>query len=402
MKKLALAALLACVTITNLRAQPIPPPNGDPTWGAVCTDTNTGAGFALSDPISGEYYGTVKKSGLWASNSPPFSAFTNWSYYQAFTPNGGGIAIDTNSLYLGSPSNYTGRVSIQAYSVDTNASVTLLERPTLPSAPWIDIQTLAAGSGSRFDIPAYGDPTHFFWAIQNSNAPALLQYGFLNNARSNNAVAVSSNTPIVLDDSSRFGGDAGTIAFANNAAWSTNQNGDYEAWDFDGTNTILTVVDSGRFNFTNQSFTVNFWMKPSAGLISPYFIMGNGKSAVDGWLIKAKNGGLTVDFYSNQGFVSETSSGLAPGVWHMYTVTKDATSVAIYHNGTNCSAALNGTAAATATTNQFTIGLNLRPITTGPNKINPFAGSFGIIQIDNQAWTTNQVWYAYTNKFGFH
>ncbi|OHU86211.1 MULTISPECIES: LamG domain-containing protein [Pseudoalteromonas] len=105
-------------------------------------------------------------------------------------------------------------------------------------------------------------------------------------------------------------------------------------FSFDGANGHIKVADSDAWDFSNQDFTISFWINPRAYTASYTRVMTqwqwNGGSN-RAWQFYINSGRLT--FAANGAFSIRTASQLATNQWHHITLTRTGSVARIYING---------------------------------------------------------------------
>jgi hypothetical protein len=212
----------------------------------------------------------------------------------------------------------------------------------------------------------------------NVTFPNTLYYKFTEHAQ--------TNPPVYLADSSTHGGTTGTVTTATVVQWVENQGAiPGSALHFNGVSTYIDTGNSGLFNFTTNSFTINIWMLP---LTANGFVMANGFYHGDGWFMSVG------DSYQIN-FGSETFGGENvmttvdpvngwPSTYDMVTVTRNGSRTPlIYVNG-----------AQVATTGSFANPASSEDsLVIGASKTssNYLDGDIALLQIWNTALSSSDV-----------
>ena len=173
--------------------------------------------------------------------------------------------------------------------------------------------------------------------VVNSLTPDLLYYKLTEGVTSfHTAAGYFESSPVFLTDSSSHGGTVGTISAVNvPIQWVPNQNGTLTtAVHYNGASTVLDTGNSGLFNFTNNLFTINLWVR---NLTYPCAFIGTGLYRTSGWYVIANTAGDIVVAAEGPGtdnYVATTSTVASVGQWVMVTVVRtSANSILIYKNG---------------------------------------------------------------------
>jgi len=219
----------------------------------------------------------------------------------------------------------------------------------------------------------------------NVTYPSILYYKFTEHSQ--------INPPVYLADSSTHGGTTGTVTTATVVQWVANQGGIPEAaLHFNGVSTYVDTGNSGLFDFTTNSFTINVWLLP---LTENGFVLANGFYHGNGWFMSVGNSyqvNFGAETFGAENVLTTVSpvSGW-PSEYNMVTVTRNGTQPPlIYIDG-----------AQVATSGSF-----VNPASSGDSLVvgvskissNYLDGDIGLLQMWNTALTHSDVVNLYLNQ----
>jgi len=151
-----------------------------------------------------------------------------------------------------------------------------------------------------------------------------------------------TNTPTMILSNSAIAGVAnGTVwnyntNLASLTEWTENPGGyPNTAIHFHGTNvTYIDTGNSARFNFTNNPFTINLWLRPYT---EGTYYLGNDSYATNGWYLAGLAGSTGLAFggetypVDNAIQATNTISGWPTTSWNMVTITYDGTNTLLIY-----------------------------------------------------------------------
>lgn len=173
-----------------------------------------------------------------------------------------------------------------------------------------------------------------------------------------------------------------------------NATGGYDgrgAYEFNGTNYIL--IPDNNLNFTDEDFSISFWMKPKTSSISAARVFSKATANNDGYelLYTAKTNTLTFRIYSPdlEGIVS--NAAITTNAWNHVVIVKNGASLSYYING-----APEGNNPSVSdpviTSVKMGIGIRTQTETLGYN------GTLDEFQVWNRSLSTEQILALYNNQ----
>jgi hypothetical protein len=228
--------------------------------------------------------------------------------------------------------------------------------------------------------------------VTNVTNPDLLYYKMTEGGQ--------TNIPLTLSNSAITGVAAkGTLWDTNEGGvWWTNGPGGIAntAIHFHGESTYITTSNSTLFNFTNNPFTINVWLRPSNG--GSYY-MGNDNYTNNGWYLsgndpessKIRFGGETytndhaiITQYGPQNWPSGPANWAC--AWNMVTITYDGTNTPLIYVNSALQATTNTFTSPSSSTNCLIFGLGAGPFGSNSSSgTNDLDGDISRPQI----WRTN-------------